>query len=162
MPVDAHPVVGGTFRLIRNPDPLDRTPRAEFVPKHIRGAEPLYISHFATCPMAEHHRKAKASTSEDEGRAQLAAVTDSLTAAKLADELIEITRARVGHWPTYLECREDWKAFCASHPDVPRKVLELVAEPALRKLHPVAAEIGDRVVERQQRRRHTHHHHVHP
>lgn len=54
MPLDAEPVDDGNMELL--PDGICR-----FVPKgdHTTVVVPLYKSHFATCPHARTHRKAK-------------------------------------------------------------------------------------------------------
>lgn len=54
MPVDAEPREDGTFVLRGQGD--DHPPLA-LHKRESRGREPLYVSHFATCPNADEHRK---------------------------------------------------------------------------------------------------------
>ncbi|MCI4360649.1 MAG: hypothetical protein L3J91_03015, partial [Thermoplasmata archaeon] len=62
IPLDADPLPDGNLRLYR-PDPMGhvlRLPpsRAIFVPRPERvEGELLFVTHFATCPYAEEHRK---------------------------------------------------------------------------------------------------------
>lgn len=52
MPVDADPVVSPRgFRLDEGEDP----PVASFTTKHLAD-DPVYVSHFSTCPNADAHR----------------------------------------------------------------------------------------------------------
>lgn len=52
LPLDARPVHGGNIELRRGV--------AHYVGVDVNARTPRYVSHFATCPKAEQHRKAKA------------------------------------------------------------------------------------------------------
>lgn len=52
IPLDPDPVAGGNLRL-------DDQGRALIVPKDRRDGASLYVSHFATCPYADQHRRRK-------------------------------------------------------------------------------------------------------
>lgn len=150
MPVDAVPVApnppsepGGTFTLEPNDDPSDEKPVAVFVSPQALGTRALYKSHFATCPVVEKFRASRTGgqTPTEQALARLEMQRAEIEADRLAEELIALTKAKVGHWPIYLECRQEWPEFCANHRNVDKRVLKLVAEACGRKLHPKEAQM---------------------
>ena len=64
MPIDADPVDDGnvifTGRMVANDREVTRPEvRVEAQPPMFEDGEPRYLSHFATCPNADEHRKGR-------------------------------------------------------------------------------------------------------
>jgi hypothetical protein len=106
------------------------------------------MAHHGTCPQAEKFRKPPVGghTPAEQALARLQLQAAEVEAERLADELIDLTRAKLGgRFPTYLECRLEWPAFVAARKGkVDRRALKLVSAAALRKLHPRENEMGAR------------------
>lgn len=147
IPLDAVPSDAyGTMKLDPNPDPTDTRRLAVFVPPRERVGK-LWVPHHSTCPTVERFRKPPVGghTPAEQALARLQLQAAELEADRLADELIDLTRAKQdGRFPTYLECRVEWPGFVAAHPKADRRVLKLVSAAALRKLHPREAALGSK------------------
>jgi hypothetical protein len=146
IPLDAVPVESGTFHLDQNPDPADPRWLATFVRAGDRVGK-LWMPHHATCPKVEKFRRPPVGghTPAEEALARLQLQAAEIEADRLADELIDLTRANLGgRFPTYLECRLEWPAFCAARKGkVDRRALKLVSAAALRKIHPKETAMGE-------------------
>jgi len=151
IPLDPVPVESGTLRLEPNPDPSDTRRIASYVRPEERVGK-LWMAHHGTCPVVEKFRKPAVGghTPAEQALARLQLQAAEIEAERLADELIDLTRKNLGgRFPTYLECRLEWPAFCAARKGkVDRRALKLVSAAALRKIHPKETAMGDQAAAR--------------